>query len=754
MDRTRIDHSSALVIALLLALGVPPAARSGPGDLDVRFGTHGQTAIPGQVDSAALIPLPDGRILVVGVPEDVAARNDGAIAVARLLANGEPDAAFSPGGHLNLRLGSEALPVPTDALLLADGRILVAGYFGGNELGFGPDDQGRSRAPGWLVRLSSDASIDPTFGVGGVARIGEYGVDRIALLTDGAIAAAAPGLLHRLEPNGTPASFPGSEVSAVAIGSIYSVSAMLLMSDRSVIASSGYWDGWDQWLELARVSASGERVRDWSAPDIVNAFNDVASLATDGDGARLLACGSGFSRGSRGSVEALLVQRLQSDGERDPTFAPDTGGRVELGAETRPGFSYWRTPRCRALLRGSEDGYLVVGDRSNPYEYGGGHILLARLDAFGAIDAAFDPSGRGKELAVGTPDQWSSWYVTDAAFAANGAALLLARRAGEQRTLITRVEVSPSQGVGSIGFNDAAARIAERRPGDLRVHRSGGTTGPISVRYELLHDTADGADVAPIAGTLTWADGDASSRTIPLVPVDDAALEGEEGFRIRLSEPTGGAGLGFPEIEVTIEDDEALRALQFAEPVLRILEGEASDVVITPPAAARGSIVVRYAVAPDLDPHDGAPIPATHTRIGNYHVGELRWSGGDTSSRTLRVSALQYGNADARPVDTIYVALADVSGTLRDGNDWKVARIEVADNPTPPTPPRTPSPPPPPTGGGGGGAISLEVLPFLALALLLNLGVRFLPSINRVRCGGRTIESAVLRARTRIPARS
>ena len=68
----------------------------------------------------------------------------------------------------------------------------------------------------------------------------------------------------------------------------------------------------------------------------------------------------------------------------------------------------------------------------------------------------------------------------------------------------------------------------------------------------------------PTAGTLTWADGDASPRTISLVPVDDAETEGEERFRVRLSEPTGGAGLGVPEIEVTIEDDEALRALQFA----------------------------------------------------------------------------------------------------------------------------------------------------------------------------------------------
>jgi len=52
----------------------------------------------------------------------------------------------------------------------------------------------------------------------------------------------------------------------------------------------------------------------------------------------------------------------------------------------------------------------------------------------------------------------------------------------------------------------------------------------------------------------------------------------------------------------SIEDDDALHALQFAEPALRLLEGASADIVITRPAATRGSIVAQYAVAPDLDP--------------------------------------------------------------------------------------------------------------------------------------------------------
>jgi hypothetical protein len=314
---------------------------------------------------------------------------------------------------------------------------------------------------------------------------------------------------------------------------------------------------------------------------------------------------------------------------------------------------------------------------------------------------------------------------------------------GEQRTVIARLEVSASQGPGSIGFNDAAVRIAERRPGEVRVYRSGGTAGTISVRYELLPGTASAADVTPIAGTLTWADGDASARTIPLVPINDDVTEGEESLRVRLSAPTGGAGLGVPEIEVTIEDDEALHALQFASSAFEIREGEFADITVIRPAATPGPVVVRYAVARDLDPDDGAPRPREGARISRKRVGELRWSGEDISSRTLRIYADGFGGV--QPNDTGYVALADVSGTLREGSDWKVARITVVDNPALNQPPPTQPPTAPPgERTGGGGALSLEVLSILALVLLLRTltspawALRLSDAIHRARradCG-------------------
>jgi uncharacterized delta-60 repeat protein len=697
-------------------------AHAGPGDLDVRFGTHGQAVILGQVDSAALVTLPDGRILVFGVPDVTAVHQAGSIAVTRLLANGTPDAAFSPGGHKTVSLGSTPRPVPTAALLLGDGRILLAGYFAADGWAAWPYDAYPVDAPGWLVRLSSDAMVDPTFGApgtGGVVRPGPPGISRVALLGDGSIAAAGQGLLRRFDANGVPAFFPGSEVLTVALGN-YPVTALAPMQDEGLLASVARSDGWDYFWRLSRISASGVSAPDWGHALYSGAFTTVAGFARTPGDPRIVACGSTYT-------PTLIVQRWQDDGTPDPTFAGATDGQVELGVEERPDFLYFGSANCRAILTGSAADEWVIGDWNRPFEYGNGHLLLAHLDAQGTRDNAFDPSGNGRELALGSPDQWSQWLVADATLAPDGAALLIARgvaAAGDgydrrlQRNVIARVELSSSRSsAGSIGFNDAEVRIAERQPGEVHVYRSGGTAGVVSTHYEMVPESAGADDMAPVAGTLTWSDGDASARTIPLTPIDDDATEGEETFRVRLSSPTGGASLGAPEIRVTIEDDEALQALQFAAASVDVKGGSPVDLTVTRPQATPGPILVRYVAASRLGEADGAPSVNGAVRLVNTPAGTLRWSAGDTSSRTVRVRT--YAVTDVETT-TAYVALADVAGTLPAGTEWKFARVRIvqgsggASDPPPPAPP-----PPPASGGGGGGALSFEALVVLALALLL-----------------------------------
>lgn len=74
------------------------------------------------------------------------------------------------------------------------------------------------------------------------------------------------------------------------------------------------------------------------------------------------------------------------------------------------------------------------------------------------------------------------------------------------------------------------------------VGRAHGSTGEVSVQYTTISSGATpGVDFAGTSGTLTWADGDALPKRIKVKIFDDAAVESDEFFRIRLSNPTGGS---------------------------------------------------------------------------------------------------------------------------------------------------------------------------------------------------------------------
>jgi uncharacterized delta-60 repeat protein len=124
-----------------------------------------------------LAVLPDGRILAVG-SADTAIEGDELLVVARLTAGGDLDPSFGSGGIFRLnptpsRDRGEALAV------LPDGRILIAG------------SHGASKATGdtWILRLTPDGQLDPSFGTGGQtvasATTGFDGARGLAVQPDG-----------------------------------------------------------------------------------------------------------------------------------------------------------------------------------------------------------------------------------------------------------------------------------------------------------------------------------------------------------------------------------------------------------------------------------------------------------------------------------------------------------------------------------------------------------------------------------------
>jgi hypothetical protein len=98
---------------------------------------------------------------------------------------------------------------------------------------------------------------------------------------------------------------------------------------------------------------------------------------------------------------------------------------------------------------------------------------------------------------------------------------------------------------GVVGFAQTGQSVAETvRSASFRVRRTGGRTGAVTVDYDTIAGEArQGVDYLAAHGTLGWADGDATERTVVVDVIDDDEAEQFEAFTLVLSNPSGGAGL-------------------------------------------------------------------------------------------------------------------------------------------------------------------------------------------------------------------
>jgi hypothetical protein len=102
---------------------------------------------------------------------------------------------------------------------------------------------------------------------------------------------------------------------------------------------------------------------------------------------------------------------------------------------------------------------------------------------------------------------------------------------------------------GVLQFTEGGIGVQEGDVGGqsltLTVSRTESSTGAISVQYATADVTATaGEDYTAASGTLTWADGDNTPKTITVMLAGDTVFETDETFRVSLSNPTGGAGIG------------------------------------------------------------------------------------------------------------------------------------------------------------------------------------------------------------------
>lgn len=112
---------------------------------------------------------------------------------------------------------------------------------------------------------------------------------------------------------------------------------------------------------------------------------------------------------------------------------------------------------------------------------------------------------------------------------------------------------------GTLQFTDSVFTTDESAGTiSLFVTRIGGNSGSVSVSYASSDGSATaGTDYTGVSGTLTWADGDADSKSFTLSLIDDSTVEGQESVDVELTDATGGAILGAPaNASVLINDDD------------------------------------------------------------------------------------------------------------------------------------------------------------------------------------------------------
>lgn len=119
------------------------------------------------------------------------------------------------------------------------------------------------------------------------------------------------------------------------------------------------------------------------------------------------------------------------------------------------------------------------------------------------------------------------------------------------------------QNAGAIGYSGTSEALSEAAGTVmLTVRRNRGRAGAVTVDYSTSDLTATaGSDYASSSGTLEWAAGDMSDRTISIVVTNDTVEEIDETFRVTLANAAGGAAIeGAASFDIEITDDDAVVA--------------------------------------------------------------------------------------------------------------------------------------------------------------------------------------------------
>jgi hypothetical protein len=263
--------------------------------------------------------------------------------------------------------------------------------------------------------------------------------------------------------------------------------------------------------------------------------------------------------------------------------------------------------------------------------------------------------------------------------------------------LVAAVPATAS-GPGVIKFDEVTFEAAEGGSAVIRVERSNGESGAVTVHYATSDGTATaGQDYTAASGTLSWASGDESDRTFTIPLANDGVAEGVETVHLTLSAPTGGAAIdserGTSDLRILASggtggggggtgggggNGGSAGVIKFDEVTFEAAEGSSAVIRVERSNGESGAATVHYATS------DGT---ATAGQDYTAASGTLSWASGDGSDRTFAIPLANDGVAEG--VETVHLTLSAPTGgaTIDAARGTSDLRILASGS----------------TGGGGGG---------------------------------------------------
>jgi uncharacterized delta-60 repeat protein len=307
------------------------------GELDTSFDTDGKITFPmgPRNDSAydiAIAPADDSFVVVGSAGSTNFTTSE--FAVARFNSDGTPDTGFNTTGKALVSVLSSARNEANDALILADGKVLVAGsaYYGGSpRIG--------------LVRFNENGSLDTDFDGDGKAVIDPgneaQGIAVCVQPDDGKIVVVGSYyngnnqdfLVVRCDSSGVlDTSFGGDGIVTTPIFRSDTAQAVVVQADGKIIAAGSANDFDANDFALVRYNTDGSLDTTFGGDGIVTtdfgSYDAIYSLKIDAEG-RIVAAGTA----NNATDGDFAIARYLDDGTLDTTFGD--GGKVmsPIGAE-------------------------------------------------------------------------------------------------------------------------------------------------------------------------------------------------------------------------------------------------------------------------------------------------------------------------------------------------------------------------------------------------------------------------------------